>query len=300
MGEVRFRQGDPAETRAAFEVFRGSLWAYVQQIGIVPHDVADDVDTAYSRQGPLMEHLHSTGTLWVAEDDQGELVGLAMSIERDGHLQLTHFFVSPDAQQGGLGRGLLERAFPLGRGDKRSIIATQHPRALGLYLRFGVRSHGVAATFEKSAAPVSVETDLVVEPLTRRDESVELIVSLESEILGYRRPEDIAFLIADRPAVVLRRGGAPVGYAFGSNGLSVGPGGTLDPADLPVALAHMETSAHDHGQGTVFQLCELGSPGVDWMLDHGYHIDPFYEHLLTNEPFIRHDRYLMTQPSFIW
>ena len=295
MGEISFRQADPGETRSAFEVFRGSLWAYVQEIGIVPPDVPDDVDAAYVRQGPLMEHLHRTGTMWVAEGDEGE-----MSIERDDHIQLTHFFVSPNAQQGGVGRGLLERAFPLDRGKRRSIIATQHPRALGLYLRFGVRSHGVAATFEKTAEPVSVETDIEVVSLAGGQESIDLITGLEAEILGYGRPEDVAFFVADRPAVGLFRGEDAVGYAFGSNGHSVGPAGTLDPNDLAVALGYMETSAHAEGQRTIFQIAEMGSPAVDWMLGHGYHIDPFYEHLLTNEPFIRHDRYLMTQPSFIW
>src|SRR5438045_860722 len=59
---------------------------------------------------------------WVAEDTaSGRLVGFARSIERDGLLELTEFFVLPDRQSRGVGRALLERAFPAGRGTVRSI-----------------------------------------------------------------------------------------------------------------------------------------------------------------------------------
>ncbi len=56
---------------------------------------------------------------WVAEDDAGRLIGYARSIERGagyGLFELSEFFVRPGHQSAGVGRALLERAFPLGQG----------------------------------------------------------------------------------------------------------------------------------------------------------------------------------------
>lgn len=99
----------------------------------------------------------------VAEDGDGRLLGWALSVARDGLLELTHFFVDPASQACGIGRGLLERAFPLGRGRARAILATQDPRALSPYLKFGVGYAGMTAELYGSPRQVEVETDLQIE-----------------------------------------------------------------------------------------------------------------------------------------
>ena len=90
------------------------------------------------------------------------------SVERDAFLGVTFFFVDPEVQSKGLGRALLERAFPLGRGRHRAIFATEDPRALSLYMRFGVRplpppaelsqeeKHDTAAEYRKSIEGLSI------------------------------------------------------------------------------------------------------------------------------------------------
>jgi GNAT superfamily N-acetyltransferase len=50
---------------------------------------------------------------------------------------LTEFFVLPDHQSRGIGRALIERAFPAGRGNVRSIIATSDVRAQARYYAAG-------------------------------------------------------------------------------------------------------------------------------------------------------------------
>src|SRR4030088_2398918 len=62
---------------------------------------------------------------WVAEEpDGGPIFGFGRSIERGGLLELVELFVLPTRQSAGVGRALIDRAFPLERGDIRSIIAT--------------------------------------------------------------------------------------------------------------------------------------------------------------------------------
>lgn len=55
---------------------------------------------------------------------------------------------------------MLERAFPISRGRHRAIVATLGPRALGLYLRFGVGYQTTAADFIVRPRTSVVDTDL--------------------------------------------------------------------------------------------------------------------------------------------
>ena len=72
---------------------------------------------------------------WFAEDEAtGEAIGYARSILRDGVRELTEFFVLPEAQGAGVGRGLLARAFPADGARHRAIVATMDPRAIARYL----------------------------------------------------------------------------------------------------------------------------------------------------------------------
>ena len=136
---VKYRNFEPDDRMPAYRLFRESVWDFMLRHGIVEPGDANDVDEYFRRQKDLYLHLEETACEdWVAEDDAGRLLGWARSIERDKHLQLTHFFVAPEAQGDGVGRGLLERAFPLGRGRQRSIIATTNPLALSLYLRLSL------------------------------------------------------------------------------------------------------------------------------------------------------------------
>jgi GNAT superfamily N-acetyltransferase len=65
------------------------------------------------------------------------LVGFARTIEREGLVELTEFFVLPVTQGRGIGRELLERAFPSGAGRVRSIVATADVRAQARYYAAG-------------------------------------------------------------------------------------------------------------------------------------------------------------------
>ena len=82
------------------------------------------------------------GGAWVAEQE-GEVAGAALAIERDGLWGLSLLAVDPVHQSRGLGRALLARALAHGDGGRRGgvILASADPRALRTYARAGFVAH---------------------------------------------------------------------------------------------------------------------------------------------------------------
>ena len=293
---VEYREFTESDTTEVYGMFRRSVFDYVERIGLLEEGEGDDVEAAWDRQRDLFRHLTATAARdWIALGETG-VVGWARAVERDGHVQLTHFFVDPATQGQGVGRGLLERTIPLGWGRSRSIIALQNPLAMGLYLRFGVQFNGTS--IDLFGKPTGTG-DLGGIELAPTDD-LEAIKVFDREILGYDRSVDLAFLAEDRGAFLCVRNGTPVGYTFGHNGNYTGPTGTADPADMGFVLAHLDRIAAERELDVFhFTIPANASFGIRWALEQGYRIDPFYEMLLTSEP-MQLDRFMMTQPSFIW
>jgi GNAT superfamily N-acetyltransferase len=296
--DLRFRNGSPADTDAAFALFRRSLSDYMIRIGL--NEGAGEPTEAWKHWRAMYAHLEkSAAEFWVAEN-RGEMVGFARSTERDGLLELTEFFVDPKTQAKGVGRGLLERAFPMGRGPDRSIIATMDATAISLYLRFGVSVQSLGLFLSKVPERRPVEADLEIVPaVAGRDD--EAILGLEKEILGHRRREDIAWLLGDRPAVLYRRGRRAVGYGFECNALGqIGPLAVLEPSDMPAALAHVENSAFEQGLSEIgLNVPEINRTAVAWLLEHKWRIFPFYTLVMASGAFMKLDRYVLCEPVAI-
>jgi GNAT superfamily N-acetyltransferase len=303
IGDIRLRPGEPGDMRAAFAVFRRSIKAYVHRHGIVdsPHVTDEMIDEAWKVRRPWVEHLwRSAAENWIAINAEGKAVGWAMSVERDGHLELTFFFVDPETQSKGLGRALLERAFPLGRGQHRAIIATQDPRALSLYLRFGVRFVTTIIDFEHPPRPAPVDSDLTFDRLAADDASVEIVAGIEQQLLGHRREIDTRLLLEQRPAWVARRAGGVSGFAFGALDELTGPMGVLEPADMPALLAHVETEAAKAGETNIYFSTPLDNhDAVRHLLGRGFTLDPFVVALLADDRSMRLDRWIHTGLSYI-
>ena len=105
------------DIRPAYAVFRRSLFDYLFRQSLMDETTAKDppIESDWRRQSAWIEHLWaSAAENWVAQDAAGCIVGWAMSVERDSHLELTHFFVDPGVQAKGIGRSLIQRAFPHG------------------------------------------------------------------------------------------------------------------------------------------------------------------------------------------
>jgi GNAT superfamily N-acetyltransferase len=260
--------------------------------------VAAGADDAWPSYASLFEHLAATcAQWWVATADDGAITGYARSVSRGETVELTEFFVAPGARVAGIGRALLQRAFPLGLGTHRSIIATVDAPAVALYLRFGVThqttSLDLTGTPRAVAAPDGYE---VGEP------TLDELVELEAQLLGHGRREDLAFMLADRPARLLRRDGRAAAYAFCANADGhAGPVGALEPADMPAALAVLENAAHGAGLDSLDLTVPLSArSAVDHLLGaRGFRIDPFYCLFLADGPWAHLDRYLPFNPCLI-
>jgi GNAT superfamily N-acetyltransferase len=84
------------------------------------------------------------GGAWVAEHD-GEVVGCALAILREGIWGLSLLVVLPEHQSGGIGRELLARARAYGDGARGWIVlSSRDARAVRSYLRLGLDLHPAA------------------------------------------------------------------------------------------------------------------------------------------------------------
>src|SRR5262245_21962110 len=164
--DIIYRPAKTDDIGPAYAVFRRSLFDYLFRLGMVDEATAKDpaIEASWKRLSVWIEHLwRSAAENWIAVDAAGCVVGWAMSVERDGHLELTHFFVEPGVQAKGIGQNLIKRTFPEGRAPYRSIIATQDTRALSLYLRLGVGYVTTSAEFVIMPRRIEPMTDLVFE-----------------------------------------------------------------------------------------------------------------------------------------
>jgi len=299
---ITYRRFEPRDRKPVYRLFRQSIWDYMLQGGIVNEEDSYDVDEYFRQQQGLYLHLEKHATEdWVAEDGGQKLVGWARSIERDNHLELTHFFVDTKTQGSGVGRTLLDRAFPVGRSQQRSIIATTNPRALALYLRYDVSFQGMAFSVYGKPEKRGCDTDLAIKQATASTQTHDTIVDIENQVLGYRRSTELDFFMKNQPIFLFYREDIPVGYAFGCDGNSAGPAAALDPEDLPALLHTIERSACEINLESLWlTLPANAKQAVSWALENGYQIDPFHEMLLAKNPVMKFDRYIMTQSAFVW
>src|SRR5439155_17130048 len=148
---------------------------------------------------------------WLLAEDptSHQLAGYTRSIERGGLFELTEFFVLPDQQARGVGRALLEHAFPAGRGDVRSIIATTDVRALARYYAAGTAARFPILTLggaPASGAASGGELEKVLVGESDADLLAE-VVAIEEEVLHYHPGDsELRCLLKNRDAYVYRRG----------------------------------------------------------------------------------------------
>ncbi len=302
---VHFRRATDADFPPAYGVFRRSLADYLERIGMGDPALAteDGIAASLVARRPWMEHLVRTAAEnWVATDDDGTIVGWALSVERDGMLELALLFVEPGVQARGIGRGLLDRAYPIGRGRHRSIVATLNPRALALYLRFGVSHRATAVDFIVRPRVSAMETDLEIARSNPGGPGLEAAGAIEFALTGHRRTVDHAFLAGLRPLWIARRAGAVVGFAYGvtADGDDAGPIAVLDPGDLAALITVVENDAAARAVEAFALLVPLDSKvAVGHLLDRGARIDTFYLAILTDGSWLPTDRWILTGPGYL-
>lgn len=300
MTETTLRPGTSEDSYAVFLVFEETLADLMRRYD--PHartSFADPEALArmWDERRPLYEHLARTAEhFWVAEQ-QGQVVGFARSILRDGLRQLTEFFVLPNVQSTGAGAALLAQAFPTGGATRRSIIATPLPSAQVRYLRAGVYPRFPISYWWRQPKPLALATDLIVEPIAASPEALGILGGIDAAILGHRRDEDHAWLLGDRQGWLYLRQGAPVGYGY--TGLRNGPFALLDPADFPAVLAHAENQAAAAGRNHFgLEVPMINVTAIRHLLDRSFRMESFLALAMSDAPFGRFEHYLVTTPPF--
>ena len=129
-------------------------------------------------------------------------------------LELTEFFVEPTHQSKGLGSALLARAFPLGRGEIRSIIATTDVRALARYYAAGTAARFPSAHAERRAWPRGcVQLAGAVALDARFPNTWPPSRPSSGRIVDFARgAAELRWILQQREGYLFRRGGQFVGY----------------------------------------------------------------------------------------
>jgi ribosomal protein S18 acetylase RimI-like enzyme len=293
---VTYRAASVADTEIAYSILSHSISDLAHRKGY-PWDEPPGSISGLERRRPLMEHLARTADqFWIAEQD-GEAVGYARSILRDGVRELTEFFVRPRAQSAGVGRELLARAFPREGAERRSIVATNDLRALARYLKSGVYGRFPIFNFRRRPHATQFDSDLEFEPMSMVRNLETVLCDIDGQVLGHCRPKDHAWLKSQRAGYVCRRGGQAVGYCY--LGDDYGPIALLNPSDFGAVIAHAENYGQSQGQQDMgFEVPLSNRAAVDALLRLGYRIEPFSAIFMSDVPFGDFERYIFMSPPF--
>lgn len=300
--DVRIRPGTIDDNRACAAVLVDAINDLGRRSGSIDDADALDLEKQWPRWQPFLDHVARTAAeFWVAAGPDDAPIGYARSIDRGGIFELTEFFVRPGAQSQGVGRELLERAFPRGRGHLRLIIATTDIRALSRYLRSEVVPRFPVTTFTGPAREAPLVEGLDVEPL-ELDRDLEAVHAIDDVVLGHRREVDHRWFAEQRDGHRYVRDGRMVGYGYigrperGGNG----PYAVLDGSDLPGVLSHAERRSHELGATeAAFEVALHNRIAIDHLLGRGYRMDSFMTLVCSSEPFGRFEQYLFCSPALV-
>ncbi len=128
----------PEDVAALVDVQYVTFHDLAVRMGEPPHEFTDEVR---ARGTMRISHLRRTDpdSAWVAEID-GEPVGCALALVRDGMWFLSLLIVKPGLQGKGIGRELLDAALTTAT-DRSWILSTVEPAAVRRYQRAGFAMH---------------------------------------------------------------------------------------------------------------------------------------------------------------
>jgi GNAT superfamily N-acetyltransferase len=295
---ILYRKGTVDDSQAVFQVFTQSimdLGTRTNTMTITGGSNPAILESLWQTRRSMFEFLaRDAAQFWVAEDAE-EIVGYARSMEHDGVLDLTEFFVLPNQQSGGVGRELLARAFPKSTARYRVIIATLDERALYRYLNAGVYARFPIKYFYRKAEKVHVKTDLRVEPM-RLDVHLQDINRIDQQVIGHVRGAIHRWVATTREGYVYKRAGQIVGYGY--VGESTGPFAVLDENDFAAVLAHAESHMAEQGKEFGSETPLINRKAIEYFVQHKYKIDSFTVLFMSNEPFGKFENYLCFSPVF--
>ncbi|MDQ3588387.1 MAG: GNAT family N-acetyltransferase [Actinomycetota bacterium] len=271
--ELAFREGRPADLRAAFTVSELAVHDTAFRAGVLdtaPPSEAQ-IEQDWRRRRDLLEFTAAQpdSGFWLCER-RGELVGFGR-VARFGEMdELTDLMVLPSQHRKGIGRALLERLWP---GDPspdlgRVVVAAGASADLTLYSDFGVMP--VTGHWHMRARPNdflerrSREIDTAEPPVVvlESDRAVGEWKRLEPPAIGHRRPRLHEFFGRTRTCLATMHpdaGGASALCWIGAEG-DIGPAVGATPQDLvPVVLQALDRVAKTREPDSLSVFCATDS-----------------------------------------
>ncbi len=298
---IHYRKGTLEDNYATFTIFQQSMLDFSVHAGVLAitgGQSPEQMAKSWERRASLWNHLAETcDQFWIAEED-GRPVGYARSILRGNLRELTEFFVLPGNQTAGVGRGLIERAFPREGAEHRVIVATSDLRALARYLKSGVYPYITELYVERIPERVEVESDLEVTGMASDENPLQTTAEIDEAILRHSRPLDHTWLMKERTGYLYCRAEKVVGYGYIHKDF-YGPFAALDNKDFPAILAHAETQACELGAERVgFELPLINRVATDYLMKRGYRLEGFFGSIMSDSPFGKFENYLLTSPPY--
>ena len=151
------------------------------------------------------------GGAWVAESEDGSVVGMAEAIRRGGFWGLSMLFVDPAWQGQGVGRGLLAGALRYAEGASvRMIVSSSDPRAMRRYWSAGLAMHPAV----EASGPVAPATlPSVIRGRPGDGDDLALVGEVDAVLRG-SRAEDVAFLLSSGCELAVVDGPEGQGYVL--------------------------------------------------------------------------------------
>jgi GNAT superfamily N-acetyltransferase len=256
--ELTFRSGSPSDLETTFALSEHAMHDSGSRQGIIPagRELTDaHIQADWARQRSVVEFIAAQpdGRYVIAENEDGP-VGYARVVRFPHMEELTELMVLPEHQGRGIGRRLLEVAWP---GDPsadlgRVVVAAGAPSDLSLYLEFGVMPvaghwHMRQRTdmyLERRAQEMET-TDPGVH-LLKPDRAVAEWNRLEPQAIGHERPALHDFFARDRNclAALDPRTGEANALCWVSSEGEIGPAVANEPGQLvPVIIAALDRVA---------------------------------------------------------
>jgi GNAT superfamily N-acetyltransferase len=292
---IRYRRATSEDALACHEL----MWVSVTDLGRRQGTPLEGSAADWWRSSEPLHRLLAriAAEWWIAEETgSGLLLGFARSIERDGLLELTEFFVRPDQQSRGVGKALLERVFPVGRGTVRSIVATSDVRAQARYYAAGTVARFPLFTLGGAPGDPEPIRGVIAEPI-EGEPAIEAQRAIERTVLGHRRSDDeVRWLLDQRQGHLYWRADQVIGFSFLGPGGS-GPMAVVEPSDLPAILLHVESVARTIGLDRLeLQVPGLNAIAIRHLMGRGYRFDSWINFLMSNRPFGQFDRFIPFSP----
>jgi len=315
-GDHVLRPATAQDLPACAAIWRDALNDYL--LRLAQPEIPDDL-------GPILRlygHLQSTDPerFVVAErlgsDGARTIDAFISAVARDRLWFLSMLFVLPRAQGRGLGRRLLGAVMPKpddGTGSRATATDSVQPISNGLYGSLGMVPRvpllRLVGRVERPDAFAGLPSDVEVSTFDEIGADGDGLGSsalagelgaLDRDGLGFERPADHAFLVAEgrRGFLYHDRSGRTRGYGYTSESGRVGPVVVAEPELLGPVVGHLVTAVEPRG---AFGIWVPGSAGeaVVPLLRAGFRIDGFPTLLCWDRPFADYTRALPISPGLL-